>query len=61
MQQKQTSKIDIDKLLPVPVDLSKLSNAVKNDALKKTDYIAEKKNIEDKILYITNLATILQF
>ena len=28
-------KLDIDKLVPVPVDLSKLSNVVKNDVVKK--------------------------
>ena len=31
-------KLDIDKLVPVPVDLSKLSDAVKNDVVKKTVY-----------------------
>ena len=31
-------KLDIDKLAPVPVDLSKLSDLVKNDDLKKTVY-----------------------
>ena len=31
-------KLDIDKLAPVPVDLSKLSNVVKNDVVKKTVY-----------------------
>ena len=30
--------MDIDKLKPVPTDFSKLSNVVKNDAVKKTDY-----------------------
>ena len=30
--------MDIDKLKPVPTDLSKLSNVVKNDVVKKTDY-----------------------
>ena len=34
-------KLDIDKLVPVPVDLSKLSDAVENDVVKE--------NIEDKI------------
>ena len=29
-------KIDIDKLVPVPVDLRKLSDAVKNHVVKKT-------------------------
>ena len=33
-------KLDIDKLVPVPVDLSKLSDVVKNDNVKKTDYNA---------------------
>ena len=28
----EVDKLDIDKLVPVPVDLSKLSHAVKNDA-----------------------------
>ena len=28
----------IDKLTPVPNDLAKLSNVVKNDAVKKTEY-----------------------
>ena len=31
-------KLDIDKLKPVPTDLSKLSDVVKNDVVKKTDY-----------------------
>ena len=28
-------KLDIDKLAPVPTDLSKLSNVIKNDVFKK--------------------------
>ena len=31
-------KLDIDKLVPVPVDLSKLSDVVKNDVVKKDVY-----------------------
>ena len=31
-------KLYIDKLVPVPVDLSKLSNVVKHEAVKKTVY-----------------------
>ena len=31
-------KLDIDKLVPVPVDLSKLSDVVKNNVVKKTEY-----------------------
>ena len=34
----EVDKLDIDKLATVPVDLSKLSNVVKNDVVKKTDY-----------------------
>ena len=34
----EVDKLDIDKLVPVPVDLSKLSNLVKNDVVKKTGY-----------------------
>ena len=30
--------MDIDKLTPVPNGLAKLSNVVKNDAVKKTEY-----------------------
>ena len=30
--------MDIDKLVPVPVDLSKVSDVVKNDAVKKAVY-----------------------
>ena len=35
----KVDKLDIDKLVPVPVDLSKLSNAVKNDVVKKLSMI----------------------
>ena len=31
----EVDKLDIDKLVPVPLDLSKLSNVVKNDVVKK--------------------------
>ena len=50
-------KLDVDKLVPVPVDLSKISDVVKNDAVKKDVYNAELKNIVDKIPDITNLTT----
>ena len=33
----EVDKLDIDKLVPVPVDLSKLSNVVKNHVVKKTE------------------------
>ena len=50
-------KLDIDKLVPVPVDLNILSNVVKNDVVKKTEYNAKIKNIEEKIPDISNLVT----
>ena len=53
----KVDKLDVDKLVPVPVDLSKLSDAVKNDVVKKDVYNAKIKNIEDKIPDITKLAT----
>ena len=43
-------KLIVDKLVPVPVDLSKLSDVVENDVVKKDVYNAKIKNIEDKIL-----------
>ena len=43
--------------MPVPVDLSKLSDLEKNNVVKKDVYNAKIKIIEDKIPDITNLAT----
>ena len=34
----EVDKLDIDKLTPVPNDLANLSNVVKNDVVKKTEY-----------------------
>ena len=34
----EVDKLDIDKLVPVPTDLSKLSNVVKSDVAKKDVY-----------------------
>ena len=45
----EVDELDIDKLTPVPNDLAKLSNAVKNDAAKKTVYdklVAKVDNID---------------
>ena len=53
----EVDKLDINKLTPVPTDLSKLSNVVKNDIIKKTDYNAKTTEIENKIPDISNLAT----
>ena len=34
----EVDKLDVDKLVPVPTELTKLSNVVKNDAAKKPEY-----------------------
>ena len=34
----EVDKLDMDKLVPVPSDFSKLSNVVQNDVVKKTAY-----------------------
>ena len=34
----EVDKLDVDKLKPIPTDLSKLRDVVKNDVVKKTDY-----------------------
>ena len=57
----KVDKLDVDKLVPVPVDLSKLRNVVKNDVVKKDVYNAKINNIEDKILDITYVATNASF
>ena len=47
----EVDKLDIDKLIPVPNDLSKLSNVVKNDVVKKT--------VDDKLVAkVNNIDTI---
>ena len=53
----KVEKFDIGKLKTTLVVLSKLSNIVKDDVVKKDVYNAKIKNIEYKILDITNLAT----
>ena len=55
-------KLDIHKLTPVPVVLSKLSDVVKNDVVKKTEYdklVAKVDNIDTtrfvlKTTYVTD-------
>ena len=44
----EVDKLDIDKLVPVPTDLSKLSNVIKNDVVKKAVYdkLATKVNVD---------------
>ena len=48
-------KIDVYKLVHLPIDLNKLIDVVKNDIVKKDVYNAKMKDIEDKIPNITNL------
>ena len=45
----EVDKIDVDKLKTAPVDLAKLTNAVKNDVVKKIDYNAKLTSIEAQI------------
>ena len=49
----EVDKIDADKLKTVLADLAKLSNAVKNEVVKKTDYNAKVTNIESRIAGVT--------
>ena len=49
----EVDKIDVDKLKTTPTDLAKLSNVVKNDVVKKTDYNAKVTNIEGQIAGLT--------
>ena len=53
----KVDQLDVDKLLPVAVDFSKLSDVAKNVVVKKDVYNAKIKTTEDKICHITNLAT----
>ena len=49
----EVDKIDADKLKTAPVDLAKLTNAVKNNVVKKTDYNAKVTSIEAQIAGLT--------
>ena len=53
----EVDKIDADKLKTTPTDLAKLSNVVKNDVVKKTDYNAKVTTIENQIAGITKNTT----
>ena len=41
----EVDNLDINKLVPVPDDLSKLSNVIKNEVVKKTEYNGKIKKI----------------
>ena len=54
----EVDKLDVDKLVPTPANLSKPTDVVKHDVVKKDDpRYAMIKDIKGKIHVITNLAT----
>ena len=53
----KVDKLNVDQLVPIPVDLSIVSDVIKNYVVEKDTYNAKIKNIEDKIPDVTNLAT----
>ena len=61
----EVDRIDVDKLKTTSTDLAKLSNFVKNDVVKKTDYNTKVTSIESQIAGVTknalyNLADIIK-
>ena len=49
----EVDKIDTDKLKTAPTDLAKLTNAIENDVVKKTDYNTKVTSIEVQIARLT--------
>ena len=49
----EVDKIDIDKLKTTLTDLAKLTNALENDLIKKTDYNTKVTSIETQIAVLT--------
>ena len=49
----EVDKIDTDKLKTTPTDLAKLTNAIENDVVKKTDYNTKVTSIETQIAGLT--------
>ena len=49
----EVDKIDTDKLKRLPADLAKLTNAIENDVVKKTDYNTKVTSIEAPIAGLT--------
>ena len=49
----EVDKIDTDKLKTAPTDLAKLTNAIENDVVKKTDYNTQVTSIEAQIAGLT--------
>ena len=57
----EVAKLDIDKLVPVPVDLSKLIDVAKNNVVKKTEYdklVAKVNSIETSGFVLTSMMRI---
>ena len=50
----EVDKIDVDQLKTVPDDLAKLSNVVKNEVIKKTDFSADSYVMRTKVSTNTN-------
>ena len=55
----KVDKLDVDKLVPAPVDLSKLSGVVKNYVLKKDVHNAKIKTLKIKYLMLLTWLPIL--
>ena len=53
----EVDKIDTDKLKTAPTDLAKLTNAIENDVVKKTDYNTKVISIEAQIAGLTKNTT----
>ena len=49
----EVDKIDTDKLKTAPTDIAKLTNAIENDVVKKTDYSTKITSIEAQIAGLT--------
>ena len=49
----EVDKIDAEKLKTTPADLTKLTNAIENDVVKKTDYNTKVTSIEARIAGLT--------
>ena len=49
----EVDKLDTDKLKTAPTDLAKLTSAIENDVVKKTDYNTKVTSIEAQIAGLT--------
>ena len=58
----KADKLDVNKLVPVPVDLSKLSNVVKNDVVENIEYNELVKTVNEiKTIDTSDLVKIGEF